>query len=95
MASKATNGSNLKRGDRVIAMDSAGNRYPGHLDHMNPCGQFYVLPDSTRQPFYAFSSALTATGDRQPGFIGTVDDGLGIDGIERQQIYLRHMRKNT
>lgn len=93
MASKATNQSNLQPGDRVIATDSAGNRYRGHLDHSNPCGQFYVLPDCTRQPFYAFPSALTATGERQEGFMSTVDDNLGVELVERQEVYVRHMRR--
>ena len=82
MASKATN---LTPGDRVTALDSAGNLYHGHIDHSNQCGQ----------PFYAFPSALTATGERQPGFAGAVDDCLGIDGIERQKLYVRHMQRNS
>ncbi len=95
MASNSTNPSNLKPGDRVIAIDSAGNLYHGHIDHSNQCGQHYVMPDGPRQPFYAFPSALTATGERQPGFAGAVDDCLGIDGIERQKLYVRHMQRNS
>ena len=93
--SRATNPNNFKPGVRVIAIDSAGNRYRGHIDHLNPCGQFYVMPDGPRQPFYAFPSALTPTGERQPGFVGTVDDCLGIDRIERQRLYVRHMQRNA
>jgi hypothetical protein len=94
MPSKSNNQSILKPGDRVIAIDSAGNQYLGHLDHSNQCGQHYVLPDGRRQPFYAFPSALTATGEGQPGFVMRADDTLGIDGIERQELYVRHMQRN-
>ena len=59
MASKATN---LTLGDRVTALDSAGNLYHGHID---------------------------------PGFAGAVDDCLGIDGIERQKLYVRHMHRTS
>lgn len=90
--SKAANPKNLKPGDRVIALDQSGIPCPGHLDHPNPCGQFYVIPDGARQPFYAFPSSITPTGERQPGFVGTIDDGLGIGFIERQKLYVRHMQ---
>ncbi|EKD97432.1 MAG: hypothetical protein ACD_23C00927G0001 [uncultured bacterium] len=92
---KAANLSNLKPGDRVIAIDSAGIRYHGHLDHPNPCGQFYFMPDGPRQPFYAFPQQINATGERQPGFVGTIDDGMGLGSIERQKLYVEHMRRNT
>lgn len=94
MTLKLKNPSNFQPGDQVIAVDSAGNRYRGYLDHANPCGQYYFLPDSTRQPFYAFPSALTATGERQPGFVSTVDDNLGVEFVERQEVYVRHMRRH-
>lgn len=95
MTLKAKNPSSLKHGDRVIAIDSNGNRFHGYLDHPNPCGQFYVMPDGARQPFYAFPSALTATGERQPGFVGAIDDCMGVEFIERQNLYVKHMQRNS
>lgn len=95
MASKAFTSSNFQPGDRIKAIDSSGSGWLGHIDHSNQCGQFYVMPDGHRQPFYAFPSALTANGERQAGFVGTVNDCLGIDGIERQKLYVRHMQRNS
>lgn len=95
MTLKSANQTNFKPGDRVTAKDGAGISHTGHLHHANQCGQFYVLPDSPRQPFYAFPSALTPTGDRQPGFTSAIDDCLGIESIARQEIYAKHMRGNA
>jgi hypothetical protein len=85
----------FKPGDRVIAIDTAGISHQGHLHHTNQCGQFYFLPDENRQPFYTFASVLTSIGARQPGFASTasLDDGLGIDSIERQKLFVQHMQR--
>lgn len=80
----------FRLGDRVTAIDQNGVQHIGHLHHTNPCGQFYFLPDSPRQPFYAFPYALTATGEIQTGFAPAVDTGLGISSLERQDVYVRH-----
>lgn len=85
---------NLNPGDRVIATDSSGVKHEGYLDHMNACGQFYVMPtDSPRQPFYAFSGSLSPSLGRQPGFI---DPGPGFEPTfeERQNIYIKHRKSN-
>lgn len=51
MASKTTN---LTPGDRVTAIDSAGNLYHGHIDHSNQRGQHYVMPDGPSSPSMRF-----------------------------------------
>ena len=82
----------LSPGDRVIAKDTAGVSYDGHLHHREG-QQFYVLPDGPRQPFYAFASDIKATGGRQPEFVAVVHP-LGIDTMERQRVYIEHRQRN-
>lgn len=79
-------------GDQVIATDSAGVPYAGHLHHREG-QQFYVLPDGPRQPFYAFPSDIKAVGGRQPGFVA-VENPLGIDTMERQRVYIEHRQRS-
>lgn len=80
---------NLSVGDRVIATDGAGIGYAGHLHHRNGCGQFYVLPDDARQPFYAYPAEIRQTGEREPGFV----DPPVMHSIALQQTYVAHMRR--
>ena len=83
----------LQPGDRVIAKDQSDIEFSGHLHH--PQGQqFYVLPDVRRQPFYAFPSAIEATGGKQPGFV-VVGHPLGIDTMERQRVFIAHMQRTV
>lgn len=78
---------NFSAGDRVEATDGAGIKHSGYLHHRNGCGQFYVMPDSNRQPFYAFPSEIVSLGLRQPGFV----ERPILSEIDRQRAYVAHM----